>query len=514
MSYDSAQTLVHTAEGLVRGHKNGDLLAWRGIPFAAPPVGQLRFRAPQPVAPWEGELDASKFGDAPFQNRRFTMTGLGKYHPSSEDALTLNVLARPGSRAGGGGRPVMVFIYGGAYLLGMAATPLYGGQSLLAREDVIYVSINYRLGAIGYLDFTQYSQPDRPFDSNLGVRDQVAALQWVQRNIAAFGGDPDNVTIFGESAGGAAVLTLMATPAASGLFARAIAQSPAARLCTTPQQSGQWAREFIDLLDSEESDPATALRAADPLDLLKAGHRLNAKTIRQTPGLYPYSAVADGDYLPQPPLEALADGNAHPVPLIVGSNRDEGTLFPKLLNALPSNPERIEKMFALTDPEAGRRVQAAYPGYPDKAATIRIGGDLMFGWPAVQAAAAHSRHAPTYSYRYDYAPRLVRWSGFGATHAFELFAVFGLADSLIGRIMTSLGGRRALRAVSESMGRQWLSFAATGQPTAAWPRYEVTDRATLIFDEITTVEYDPDAWVREAWSGYRGYDSQALLERS
>ena len=503
----SAGTLVRTAEGLVRGRRRGDLLAWRGIPFAAPPVGPLRLRAPQPVTPWDGELDATSFGDAPYQPRKFTMVGPGRYHPSSENALMLNVLARPGTV---GSRPVVVFVYGGAYTLGMSATPIYGGESMVRREDVVYVSINYRVGSLGYLDFTRFSRPDRPFDSNLGLRDQVAALEWVQRNIASFGGDPGNVTVFGESAGASAVVTLMSTPAARGLFARGIAQSPAAGLVTTEERAAQWASEFVSLLDTAESDPATALDRAAPAALAKAGNRLGAKTLRETPGLFPFVAVVDGDYLPQTPIDAFADGNAHRIPLVIGTNRDEGTLFPKFLDALPTSRERIEKMFALTDPEAGRRILATYPGYPAEEAAIRFGGDLTFWWPSVELASSHSRFAPTYAYRFDYSPRLLQRAGLGATHALELFAVFGLADSVPGRGLTALGGRSGLRSVSDTVQRQWLTFARDGAPTASWPRYDIDERATLVFDEVTTVEHDPAAERRRAWSGYEGYRGQSL----
>ena len=193
----SANTRVTTSDGVVQGKPVGDLLTWRGIPYAAPPVGPLRLRAPAPVEPWQGVRDATEWGNASVQHKKGTMLSPGKYQPSSEDCLTLNVLApsRPSSTP----RPVMVFIHGGAYTLGTSATPLYGGGSLVRRsledsEGIVYVSLNYRLGVLGYLDLSQFSTEARQFDANLGLRDQVAALEWVQRNIAQFGGDPENVT--------------------------------------------------------------------------------------------------------------------------------------------------------------------------------------------------------------------------------------------------------------------------------------------------------------------------------
>ncbi|AOW94253.1 carboxylesterase [Rhodococcus sp. WMMA185] len=501
----TTDTLVKTNEGLVRGKRVGDLVTWRGIPYAAPPVGSLRLRAPQPVTPWSGELDAREFGDAPVQNKKFTMLRPGKYQPSSENCLTLNVLAKPGTSAS---RPVMVFIYGGAYAMGMSATALYGGQSLVRRGDIVYVSINYRLGALGYLDFTQYSTPERPFDSNLGLRDQVAALEWVRRNIAEFGGDPDNVTVFGESAGANAVTTLMATPAAKGLFARAIAQSSAPGLVTTADRAAGWASDYMSLLGTDDAHAAEALSTFPPSALGKVGDRLATKVASETPGLHPFGPVIDGDFLPKSPFDAFADGSAHRVPMIIGTNAREGTLFSKFLDALPTDADRIGRMFALTDPAAETRVTAAYLGYPEPDAAVNLGGDLTFWKPSLDLTQAHSAYAPTYSYRFDFAPRSMKWLGLDATHGFELFAVFDIADTLFGRGLTFPGGRRGLRTVTDTVQRHWLHFATSGKPLASWPRYDTKRRATFVFDAVTTVRDDPRRERRLAWEGYSGYNGK------
>ncbi len=504
----ATDTVVKTTDGMVRGRRLDDLVAWRGIPYAAPPVGPLRLRAPQPVTPWSGELDATEFGDAAVQHKKFTVLRPGKYQPSSENCLTLNVLARPGTS--GKPRPVMVFVHGGAYTLGMSATALYGGQSLVRRGDIVYVSINYRLGSLGYLDFTQFSTPERPFDSNLGLRDQVAALEWVQRNIAGFGGDPDNVTLFGESAGGNAVTTLMTTPSARGLFARAIAESSAPGLVTTAERAAGWAADYVKLLGAGPENAAEALSTSPVGALGRAGNRLGAKVLVETPGLHPFGPVIDGDFLPKPPLDAFSDGSAHRVPLIIGTNSREGTLFPKVLDALPTDPARIGRMFELTDPAAQARVTAAYPGYPAPDAAVDLGGDLTFWKPSVELAQAHCAYAPTYSYRFDFAPRIMTWLGLDATHGFELLAVFGVADTRFGRALTLAGGRRGLKDVTDTVQRNWLQFATHGTPSAAWPRYDTDRRATLVFDTVTTVQDDPRRERRLAWEGYEGYYGQGL----
>nr|WP_296768479.1 carboxylesterase/lipase family protein [Rhodococcus sp. (in: high G+C Gram-positive bacteria)] len=502
-------TKVTTLDGVLEGKAVGDLVTWRGIPYAAPPVGPLRLRAPQPVQPWPGVRDATEWGNASVQHKSGTMLSFGKYQPSSEDCLTLNVLApaRPSATP----RPVMVFVHGGAYTLGTSATPLYGGGSLVRRslqdsDGIIYVSINYRLGALGYLDLTQFSTPTRQFDSNLGLRDQVAALEWVQLNIARFGGDADNVTVFGESAGGNAVTTLLATPAAQGLFRQAIAESSAPGLVATHERATQWARQFVGFL-GDGGNAAHALDTADVAQLGRAGNKLAVAVLKETPGLHPFGPVVDGDYLPKNPLDAYEDGSAHPVPLIIGTNGREGTLFPKFLDALPTNPERIEKLFSLTDPSAKDVVTEAYPGYPDEASAIDVGGDFTFWKPSLEVAETHSRRAPTYSYRYDFAPRVMKWLGLDATHGFELFAVFGISGTKFGKLMTIPGGRRAFAEVTEKVQSQWLHFAHTGEPLADWPKYDEVARETMIFDTRTRIQRDPRGDRRRAWEGYHGYAS-------
>ncbi|MGV0154630.1 carboxylesterase/lipase family protein [Rhodococcus sp. GB-02] len=500
----ASDILVTTADGTLRGRLVGKLRAWRGIPYARPPVGTLRLTRPQPVTPWTGERDATRFGDASVQHKKGLLLAPGKYQPSSEDCLTLNVLAP--ANTGNTPRPVMVFIHGGANTIGTSATGLYSGVSLVERGDVVYVSINYRLGALGYLDFTPFSTSERVFDSNLGLRDQVAALQWVQRNIAAFGGDPEKVTIFGESAGATAVTTLMATPAARGLFVGAIAESSAPDLVSSTQRSHAWGARFVEILNSG-LPPAKALTSATAVELGRAGSRLGAEVLANTPGLHPFGPVVDGDFLPRSPLDAFKEGSAHQVPMIIGTNRREGTLFPKVLDALPTNPSRIDTMFALTDPEAGKRILATYPGYPDEQSAIDVGGDVTFWHPSVELMQAHAQSAPTYAYRFDFAPTMMRWLGLDATHGFEMFAVFGIGDTLVGRGLTLPGGRRGLRAVTESVQGHWLHFAKHGSPRGSWPRYEGQERRTMIFDEIVRVENDPRREQRLAWAGYSGYRS-------
>ncbi|MEV6135023.1 carboxylesterase/lipase family protein [Nocardia sp. NPDC051990] len=493
---------ITTADGVVRGYRGRRALRWRSLPYAAPPVGDMRFRAPEPVTPWTDVREATTFGFAAMQHRSGARIGPREYQPTSEDALTLNVVApiEPSSTP----RPVLVFIHGGGYQIGTSALGLYSGARLAVGGDVIVVSLNYRLGAFGYVDFGEFSTPERPFDSNLGLRDQVAALEWVQRNIAAFGGDPGNVTIFGESAGAHAVLALLATPAAKGLFHRGIAQSPPADWGMSAEDGRAFARRCIDALGATPDTAAKALITAGANDIRRAVDRTSDKVWRERPGLFPVAPVVDGEYLPQSPIDAITSGAAHQVPLIIGTNRDEGTLFAKFADELPTTPDRLHALLTRAGgAELESRVIAAYPGYPDAKVAVRAGGDYVFWRPSVTVAAGHSRYAPTYAYRYDFAPRALRLAGIGATHATDLIPVFGAGNSPIGRALTVAGGRRGLLSVTQQFQDNWLAFARTGRPLPSWPAYTEDRRTTLIIDEITRLENDPEQAKRIAWQGIR-----------
>lgn len=502
---------VTTADGIVEGVRGKrtrrGTISWKGIPFAAPPVAGLRFRDPQPVHPWPGVRDCTRFGKAAIQEKMYTAVGPGRYQPMGEDCLTLNVFApeKPSSRP----RPVMVFVHGGAYILGTAATPLYEGSLLARAEDVIVVTVQYRFGPFGYLDFSAYSTDERPFDSNLGLKDQVAALQWVQRNIAAFGGDPDNVTVFGESAGASAVLSLMCAPAAKGLFARAISQSPAPDLTIGADAARAYADEFVRILRDPERratqlddgvEPISAdevqnvLARASARDILRAGDRL--MKFAQVAGLgdpIPFGPVIDGEYLPALPLQMAAAGKTHPVPLIIGSNRDEGLLFSKLWNVLPD----AEKALVRVDDEQSRReISALYNGGDSD--LIRLSADSVFWAPMVAFAEGHAAVAPTYVYRYDFRSRMLKATGMGATHATELFAVFGAFRSAIGAGL-AVGDWRSTGRMIRSVQARWGAFATAGVPGLGWPTYDPATRKVLVIDNPDRVETDPDGARRVAW---------------
>ena len=490
-----AQTAAGTVEGFTRDGVN----RWRSIPYARPPVGRLRFRAPRPAQPWSGVRHCHGFTGCSPQQRRYTMLGVGRYQPMSEDCLTLNVVTPEAPSAEP--LPVMLFIHGGGYIMGSSATPLYDGAAL-ARRGCVYVSVNYRLGALGCVDLSSLSTPDIPIDSNLFLRDLVLALQWVRDNIAQFGGDPDNVTIFGESAGACIAATLLGVPAADGLFARAIAESPASGLVRSKEIAAEFAQRFAGLLGVRGEDAAEALLRVPAAQLVEVQHQLIEQGMENRLGAFPIGPVIGDDCLPIDPVEAMRTGRAHRVPLIVGTNAEEGRLFTRFLKMLPTNESMIEELLAETEPGARERITAAYPDYPSAAACIQLGGDFAFSSAAWQIAEAHSGHAPTYLYRYDYAPRTLRWSGLGATHATELLAVFDVYRTRFGALLTAAADQRAALRVSNQVQRRWRSFSRTGVPGDDWPRYHPDDRAVLVFDRKSRVEFDPHPDRRMAWDGF------------
>jgi para-nitrobenzyl esterase len=433
------------------------------------------------------------------QQRRYTLVGLNKYQPMSEDCLTLNVVApaAPSDER----LPVMFFIHGGGYMLGSSATPIYDGASL-ARRGCIFVSANYRLGPFGCLDLSSLSTPQHPIENNLFLRDLVLALEWVRENIAAFGGDPGRVTIFGESAGAHAVTTLLAVPAARGLFHGAIAESPASGLVVARDAAPKFAAGFAQILGADPHNAAETLMNAEPRRFVKALTKLLDHASREmSAGSFAIGPIVDGEYLPQDPFVAIASGEAHRVPVIVGTNAEESRLFTRWLKMLPTTEDRIEQLLSGAEPAARERIRAAYPDYPHPDACLRLSADMFFGSAAWRIAETHSRFAPTHVYRYDYAPRTLNWSGLGATHAMELLAVFDVYRSRLGSLLTLAADRRSALRVSNNVQRCWRRFASTGVPDDGWPAYD-HDRPVMVFDKRSRLEFDPDPARREAWAEF------------
>ncbi|QOW00241.1 carboxylesterase/lipase family protein [Rhodococcus sp. D-6] len=492
--------------GEVRGYRDGEVYVWKGIPYAAP-TGSRRFRAPLPPEPWDGVLDGARFGPIAPQSRQSPI-GIDPEMTLSEDCLSLNIWApSPDGRR----RPVMVWIHGGAYVLGYSGQKIYDGRNLCESGDVVIVTINYRLGALGFLDLSSFSTPGTTFESNVGLRDQIAALEWVRDCIADFGGDPDCVTLFGESSGAGSITTLMTVPKAKGLFHRAIAQSPPATSVYGSDRAATVAQRFLEILDLSPSRAAELLTMSTDT-LVEASEVLVAETPTKVPGTLAMTPVVDRGLVPKYPVAAFQKGLSHRIPLIIGSNKDEPSIFRFMKSPLmPVDDTAVQAMLAAladdrTDLPAERlaEIVAAYPDLPKPIGAMALSRDAGFRMPVLWVAEAHSAHSPTWVYRFDHATPMLKAARIGAGHATELPYVFGNFGTLGRDPSFWLGGRKAAGEVSGRVRRRWFAFAHHGVPAALdgskhWPQYEAEERSTLLIDSTDRVESDPDGEMRRVW---------------
>ncbi|MED0771048.1 carboxylesterase/lipase family protein [Bacillus siamensis] len=473
---------VQTRCGALKGTAGRGVRTWKGIPYAKPPVGELRFKAPEPPAPWDGVKHADSFGPVcPQPADLLSMSFSGDVPPQSEDCLYLNVFA-PESE--GVKRPVMVWIHGGAFFLGAGSEPIYDGSALAAEGDVIVVTLNYRLGPFGFLHLSSISDA---YPGNIGLLDQIAALRWVKDNISAFGGDPDNVTVFGESAGGMSIASLMAMPDAKGLFHKAILESGASQTMTADM-----AKDIAETFISEagiKTDDMSKLHTLPTDDILTAAGKVNSIKGQNIFHLF-YQPAIDPATLPKEPEKAIHGGAAEGIPILIGTNRDEGYLF-----FTPDSPVHSEQEHAdyLRHHLGEEGYLQAAPLYPHSlTGQIDMMTDLKFWRPAVAFAQGQSRFAPVWMYRFD-------WHGetppfHKAVHALELPFVFGNFDSLKKTLQKPLG--EDAKELSRLMQSAWLAFAKKGNPDTDqlhWPQYETGSRETLIFNTAVSTESDPDS---------------------
>lgn len=509
--------IVNTTAGAVRGARDGNTNRWLGVPYAAAPVGPLRLRSPQPPTPWEGIRDAVEFGSAAPQEPTKVIP-LPAGVKIDEDCLNVNIWVPERVEGDTRPRPVMVWVHGGAYFIGFSAQPIYNGRSLAENGDVIVVTLNYRLGALGFLDFTSMATPESPFESNLGMRDVIQALKWVRENIAAFGGDPHDVMLFGESAGGGVVTTLMTVPAASGLFHKAIAESSPATSVYGKERARGVALAYLDLLGVSEADAPTKLREMDAVEMAGVTTKLLNHVALTSPGTVAFAPVIDGDLIPDYPIKIFREGKQAHIPLLLGTNHDEAALFKMMKSPLmPISKPAIDKMFELVAHENPKLegiepgITEAYPDFPKQRGSMAISRDAGFWLPSIWVAEAHSRVAPTWMYRFDQAPNLMKIAGIGASHGTEIPYAFGTLPKKVSErngLIFRLGGLKLARKISRRMQAHWLSFAVSSDPQTTnpdtgeempWPRYDEALRATLIINARDSIVNDPNRATRLAW---------------
>ncbi|MCW6536422.1 carboxylesterase/lipase family protein [Sphingomonas lycopersici] len=447
----TAGPVVRVESGMLQGVRAGDLIVFKGIPYAAPPVGERRWRAPAPAEPWTGVRAATDFAADCVHSRRDWEADRAAA-PMSEDCLFLNLWAP--AKAPRGGAPVMFWIHGGSFTAGSGSQALYDGAAL-ARRGVVVVTINYRLGRFGFFAHPALTREAGTGPTgNWGFMDQIAALRWLKRNIRAFGGNPSNVTIFGESAGGGAVNTLMTLPAARGLFARAIAQSGGGRDEGVPLAEAETKGKAFAAAAGVAGDDLAALRAI-PADKVRG----NMTLINTEPATYS-GPMIDGRLVTERVDAAFLAGREAAVPYMVGANSYEIGFAPPAMRA----PFTAMIGAQLGAAQAG--VKAAYGS--TEAYEHNLAGDAMFVEPA-RFLAGLAAGTGAWLYHFDYVPASMRGTDRGASHGAELAFVFGTLDAL-GVPVTD-----ADRTMAKLIGDYWAGFARNGDPNGAgrpgWPRY-------------------------------------------
>lgn len=491
MGSNSSELVIETSSGKVEGRLIDGARAWLGIPYAS--AG--RFEAPSPVDRWLGTRSCHRYAAQCPQNMGGSPRGTRMKAPGfDENCLHLNVWAPAEVRREL--RPVLVWIHGGAFVGGAGDSSR--GFEFAERHHLVVVSINYRLGVLGFVNFGDVLEgSDIP--SNLGLRDQIAALCWVRDNIAQFGGDPARVTVAGESAGAMSVSLLMHSPAASGLFAGAILQSGALNLTQDKAASHRLAQRYLAVLG--ETVTADDLKTCDLKRLMDA----QCAVFKQVHDAIPAAPWFDGDVVPAS-LDAAVAAPTPAIPIIAGANRDEIWLFDVVAkDVLPVSRERLEAIVGHSfEPEQATRILTAYA--KDKAGRRRFASDMTFSLPTLHFAERHAALADTFVYRFDYAHPIA-----GATHALELAFVWPYRGMLA--VLARGGGMTGRRkALSDRMKAHWASFVKTGAPLDDWPVYDVEQRKTLVFNYEDRVVSDPDATTRQAWNGRDAPVLSALSE--
>jgi para-nitrobenzyl esterase len=492
-----AQPEIRAAAGTVRGSRDAGVAVFKGIPFAEPPVGPLRFAAPRPVRGWKGVREAVSYGPPPPQAGVFGMDSRSR-DAASDDWLTINVWSpRPDP---GEALPVMVWIQGGAYVIGMSSLPEYDGGRLARDGGVVVVTFNYRVGIEGFAQL-------EGAPANRGLLDQVAALAWVRDNIRAFGGDPHRVTVFGQSAGGGSVAALLAMPGAAGLFRRAVAQSVPGTFFAAELAADIAAACAAELgLRPTVADLSTVaparLSAAGDAVTAKIGqwaHRWGQPARRRIP----FAPVVDGEVLPVTPWQALAGGAGRDIDLVVGHTRDEQRLF-TAIEGLLGHVTQEQAATALEvfapGPDGARRYRDSFPAAgPDELYEL-VNSDWLFRMPSLhlaQAQAAAGGRVHLFELTWP-APGM--GGGFGACHGLDVPLVFGNLGSGQPALLIGKDPSPEAEALSSRMRAAWTAFAAHGDP--GWPSYEPGQRLAQLFDARPAVTAYPEEASRLIWQDH------------
>ncbi|WP_329376744.1 carboxylesterase family protein [Streptomyces sp. NBC_01351] len=489
LAQDRPAPVVDTHSGRVRGVVEGDVTAFKGLPYAAPPVGPLRWLPAQPHPGWTGTLDATAYGPSAPQAVRAGDPVLGGHGspPFDEDCLTLNVWT---PRADDARRPVLVWIHGGAFISGSGAMPNYSGETFARDGDLVVVNVNYRLGPLGLLSFTS---DDGVEHGNAWLTDQLAALRWVQDNIAAFGGDPGNVTVAGQSAGALSTAALAGPGGDHRPFRRAILQSaPLGMPLATPAEARARTAAYLKIVGAEDIDE---LRTLPWPRLIEATAGLLADTAEWGYWTAPFMPVLDGSTAPRQPVENLLEGPGAEVDVLVGWTREEASFAFALGEAYASATKEqvLRRMRADVGDgaaEAFAAYEAARPGARPVDVLIDLTTDAAFRKPTLAFAEARAAQGrPVWVYEFDF-PTPAHDGRLGAPHCLDLPFVFDNFDSWSHAPFLAGMDPRLRDGLASAVHRAWIAFIRTGDPNHPalphWNRYDRQTRTTMHFDTVTT----------------------------
>ncbi len=487
--------IIKTNKGKIKGVQESNLQRFFGIPFAKPPIGDLRFLEPQQLDSWDDVKDATEFGSIPHQNNP-DIPPLGQ--KEDEDCLYLNIWT---PAADNKARPVMFWIYGGGFIIGASSRSRLNGANLAVHGDVVIVNFNYRVGALGFINLPGITP-------NIGILDQIKALKWVKENIDKFGGDPNNITIFGESAGAVSVSILLTNPAAKGLFHKAIMESG----CASPRDFAvrKGTEKFLSKLGIEKGD-INALREVPIKKLMRIQRKVSGTMLELAKN--PFNPFVDGKIIPEHPLEIIRRGEAFFVPILIGYNKDEMGFIPIILKqADESKAKPIIDMIKTQFYESGvkeqeldlllniykKEIEEKYPKIPYKYLGALL-TDVIFRIPIIRNLEAYIKHQPNaYSYIFTYGSRINNM----ALHTIEIPFVFGnlnTRDIADGGIEIN----KESKVLEKNVMDAWVAFAQTGNPShdglPKWTAYDLKTRSTMILGVNLKIENDPMSELRKLW---------------
>lgn len=492
---------VKTPYGVLEGVEVSETVcAYLGVPYAKPPVGELRWKPPVELDRSDEVISCKELGYSAMQ--KFDPVMAASQRAQSEDCLTLNVWVRDN---GATGKPVMVYLHGGAYVEGGSSDPLYDGTNFVTRNDVVFVTVNYRVNLFGFMNFANVPGGEDYQESGyLGIMDQVAALKWVQACAEAFGGDPNNVTLFGESAGSGSVGLLMTAPAARGLFQKAICESGPIQIYNAPEITAPYAAEFMELMGCSNMSELAAKSTEEIMEVFSGvffeSHMHEISLI--------FAPTCDGTYIPRKPLRAFMEGSAKDVKLLIGYNANEfnywGLYFKDIEKEMPlfwHEQARFHFDGLLDDARYEAAFVEAYPDMPAGERYLEYTNQIGFNVGSELMAEYQSKYNDAYLYLFTYASKI---PGMGSCHAIEL--PFVMHNVQLEDLAKNLTGEVPPEHLSDEMSDVWYAFAKTGNPSdagvATWPPYEEGRRATMVINEQAwTVKDDPNAANRELLRG-------------